>query len=253
MASEIEETGGRLNAYTSREHTCFYARVIHEELPLALDTLCDLVCNPLLRSSDIAKERKVINEEIRSYFDDPEENAYDAFSMRHFNGQGLAYPIAGDLSSVSKIGAKQLRSHHKFILEQAPVWVVAAGNVDHQWLVQQTEELLATKTSTHRSGVVKHTYGKGKGAEQLRRDVKQSNIVIGASVPCSGDESKRAALGLFNRMFGGASSSRLFQSIREKHGLAYSVYSALDSYRSCRAFTINLGTNPLRHEKVVHL
>lgn len=252
IAHEIEERGGSLNAYTTREHTCFYARVVKEDFSLALDTVCDLAMNPTLDPKDIEKERKVIIEEIRSYDDSPDELAHDLFSELHFRGQGLAMPITGTVRSVKAIGAAQLQQHHTAILERYPVLVVAAGNVDHELLVGKVRDLLAPKQGMI-ADLGKSIPGQGSGTVLRRKDVQQSNIVAGTSMPVRSTGKQRLSLSLFNLIFGDGMSSRLFQKVREDHGLAYSVYSAIDNFHGCRAFNIALGTDPRRQQKAVDL
>lgn len=252
IAHELEERGGNLNAYTTREHTCFYARVVKEDFSLALDTICDLAMNPLLEPVEIEKERKVIIEEIRSYDDSPDELAHDLFSELHFQGQGLAMPITGTVKTVKDIGQTELLQHHQDILSKYPALVVAVGNVDHELLVGKVRDLLALKQNVN-TEVQKMRPGEGCGQILRRKEVQQSNIVAGTSIPIRSTGKQRLSLSLFNLLFGDGMSSRLFQKVREEHGLAYSVYSAIDNYRGCRSFNIALGTDPRRQQKAVEL
>jgi len=252
IAREIEERGGSLNAYTTREHTCFYARTVREDFSLALDTICDLAMNPLIEKVEVEKERKVIIEEIRSYEDSPEELAHDLFSEVHFAGQGLAFPITGTVKSVRKVGQDELRAHHQQILTQYPIVVVAAGNVEHDVLVGKAQELLAAKKSTN-AQEFRVVPGTGHGSVLKRKEVQQSNIIVGTSIAPISAGRQRLALSLFNLIFGDGMSSRLFQKVREDHGLAYSVYSAVDNFQGCRGFSIGLGTDPKRQQKALDL
>lgn len=252
IAHELEERGGNLNAYTTREHTCFYARVVKEDFSLALDTVCDLAMNPVLDAAEVEKERKVIIEEIRSYDDSPDELAHDLFSELHFRGQGIALPITGTVKSVKAIGQAELRKHHRAILGNYPALVVAAGNVDHELLVGKVRDLLGPKNAVSTDFPKSHP-GEGAGTALRRKEVQQSNIVVGTSIPIRSTGKQRLSLSILNLIFGDGMSSRLFQKVREDHGLAYSVYSAIDNYRGCRSFNIALGTDPKRQQKAVDL
>lgn len=252
IAREIEERGGSLNAYTTRESTCFYARVVKEDFDLALDTILDLVMNPLLSEDDVRKERQVIAEEIRSYDDAPDEVAHDLFAARHFQGKGLALPITGTLKTLRQIGRPQLRSHHARILKKSRLWIVAAGNLDHADLVRQCQERLNLKKESQPIRFVPRR-GSGQGGVILKKDVQQCNLVLGTSLLPAQNERERLSLSMMNMIFGDGMSSRLFQRIREDHGLAYSVYSAVDVYRPCQVLTIALGTDPRRQAKSLQL
>jgi len=252
IAHEIEERGGSLNAYTTREHTCFYARTVREDFSLALDTICDLAMNPLLEKVEIEKERKVIIEEIRSYEDAPDELAHDVYAALHFKGQGLAMPITGTVKSVRGVGQRELRAHHASVLKNYPIIVVASGNVDHELLVGKCRGLLSKKASTATSKMI-HSPGTGHSSKLIRKDVQQANIVAGTSIPIQHKGRQRLSLSLFNLIFGDGMASRLFQKVREDNGLAYSVYSGIDNFQGCRAFNITLGTDPKRQQRAVDL
>jgi predicted Zn-dependent peptidase len=252
IAHQLEERGGNLNAYTTREQTCFYARVVRDDFALALDTVCDLAMNPLLEKIEIEKERKVIIEEIRSYEDSPDELAHDLFSELHFKGQGLAQPITGTAKSVRRVGEAEIRAHHKKILQNYPMFVVAGGNVDHDALVGRVRDLLGSKTSA-KSKILHVDPGTGTGVLIKRKEVQQCNVIAGTSIIAKTSGRQRLALSLFNLIFGDGMSSRLFQKVREDHGLAYSIYSAIDNFNGCRSFHIALGTDPKRQQKALDL
>ena len=252
IAHEIEERGGNLNAYTTREQTCFYARTVHDDFALGLDTICDLAMNPRLEQAEIDKERKVIIEEIRSYEDSPDELAHDLFCARHFGKTGLSYPITGTAKTVKLVGQKELQAHQRDVLRKHPIFIVASGNVNHEELVGQVREMLAAK----RGGAeepMRHYAGHGGGSILKRKDVSQSNVVAGTSIQSRAKGHQRLSLTLFNILFGDGMSSRLFQKVREDHALAYSIYSAVDNFQGCRSFNIALGTDPKRQQKALDL
>ena len=252
LAHEIEQRGGSLNAYTTREHTCFYSRVVKEDFSLALDTICDLAMNPLIEASEVEKERKVIVEEIRSYEDSPDELAHDLFSGLHFAGQGLAMPITGTVQSVRRVGRPELMRHHRDLLTKHPIVIVAAGNVDHSDLVGRVRDLLERKRAS-RLPIPQVKPGTHGGIVLKRKEVQQSTIVAGTSIALRKTGHQRLALTLFNMIFGDGMGSRLFQKVREDHALAYSVFSSVDNFNGCRSFNISLGTDPKRQQKAIEL
>lgn len=252
LAHEIEERGGSLNAYTTREQTCFYARTVREDFSLALDTICDLAMNPLLEEADITKERKVIIEEIRSYEDSPDELAHDLFCEQHFTNSGLSLPITGTIKTVKTIDRKALLLHHERMLSTYPIVIVASGNVHHQEFVGKVRDYLGRKANTSVDKITLLS-GTGTGSIIRTKDVSQCNITAGTSIPMQASGHQRMALSVLNIIFGDGMSSRLFQRVREQNALAYSVFSSVDNYRGCRSFNISLGTDPKRQQKAIDL
>lgn len=250
IAREIEDRGGHLNAFTTKEHTCFYARVVREDLDLALDVLSDLVMAPTLDIKEFEKERKVIIEEIRSYDDMPDELAGDMFGAVHYKGCGLAMPIAGTIRSVKGIAHQDLLDHQRAVLRESPLLLCVAGNVEHEWLVDRCQSYFQNKKSGP-LGVV-DAYASHSASRVVYKEVQQANVVMGTSQADLGKK-QRFALNLFNVAFGGGMASRLFQRVREEHGLAYSIYSSIEAQIGCRGFTINLATEPRKLTKAMGL
>jgi predicted Zn-dependent peptidase len=250
IAREVEDRGGSLNAFTTKEHTCFYARVVQEDLPLALDVLSDLLMEPLLDEKEFEKERKVIIEEIRSYDDMPDELASDLFNAAHYQGCGLAYPIAGNIRSVKAISRQHMLDYQRAVLREAPLLLCVAGNVEHDWLVEQCHRYFRQKKSGPLSVV--DPYASKAGIRTDFKEVQQANVVFGTSQADLGKR-QRFALNLFNVAFGSGMASRLFQKVREEHGLAYSIYSNIDAQIGSRGFTINLATDVKKLPKAMQL
>ncbi|HSQ41511.1 MAG TPA: insulinase family protein, partial [Fibrobacteraceae bacterium] len=161
-------------------------------------------------------------------------------------------PIAGSVASVRRVGATELREHHWRVLHEYPLVVVAVGDLEHRPVVDRVRDLLSLKASTRPDVVLPRT-GSGRGAGIRRKDVTQTNVVLGTSIPIREQGHQRLALGLMNVIFGDGMASRLFQKVREEYGLAYSIYSAVDNYRGCRSFDIALGMEPKRQQKALDL
>lgn len=246
IAREIEDRGGHLNAFTSKDHTCFYTRTVSSDLPLALNLLADLLMNPKLEESEAKNERRVVIEEIRGYEDTPDDVVHDFFAKAHFANQGVAHPVTGTASTVKLFGRKQLLRQQRRVLESTPIFIVVAGNVRHQWLVEECSRLFSAKKAVTKPN---RRIVKGFSGEIIvRRTVQQANMVLGATL-ADGDFKHRIALGLLNIILGDGMSSRLFQEVREKRGLAYSVNSAIDAWKGSRTLSIYLGTDPARAQK----
>jgi len=227
IAKEIEDLGGNLNAYTSRDATCFYIHIAKEHLQTAVRVLADLVMEPKLTASDFAKERNVIAKEIMAVEDNPEELSDDFFHKAHFKGCGLALPIAGSLKSVKNMCVEDIRERQKFILNELPILLSVAGAVEHSELVKICKKLFSKKSGAGNQPSI--AYSANSGTEIKRREVQQAMVLWGTS--CEGLEAKDLrALQIFNHIFGDGFSSRLFQNVREKHGLAYSINSAFGNF-----------------------
>ncbi|MDR2732923.1 MAG: insulinase family protein [Fibromonadaceae bacterium] len=257
IAAEIEDLGGNMNAYTSREVTCFYIHIAKEHLQTAIAVLADLTMEPKLSASDFAKEKSVILEEIRATEDNPEELSDDFFHKAHFKGSGLEFPIAGTARSIKKLDVLQIRKRQKFILEELPILVSVAGAVEHGELLKICKKVFAKKTGAGASPSI--IYSANSGTAILQRHVQQATVLWGAS--CEGLMAKEArALQIFNHIFGDGFSSRLFQNIREKYGLVYSINSSFGNFiqktvaqKNFVLFQIAFATEPQNLERVADL
>ncbi len=254
IAKEIEDLGGNLNAYTSRDATCFYIHIAKEHLQTAIRVLAALVMEPKLTSSDFAKERDVIIKEIAAIEDNPEELSDDFFHKAHFKGCSLALPIAGSYKSVKNLCVEDIRKRQKFILEELPILVSVAGAVEHNKLVKICKKFFCKKKGAGNQLSV--AYSANSGVEMRQKEVQQSTVLWGTS--CEGLEAKELrALQIFNHIFGDGFSSRLFQNIREKYGLAYSINSSFGNFiqktenkKSLASFQIFFATEQQNVERV---
>ena len=253
IARSVEDRGGNLEAYTTRQETGFYANVVAEDVPLAVDVIADMLMNPRFEKSDMEKERKVIVEEIHSYDDIPEELAGDVFNAAHFAGCGIAHSITGKARDVRSLTLEQMWEYERQVLEDFPIIVCAAGKVDHDELV----DLCAKKFKRKKRGkVLPHDGYRSRGGIKIvgKQDIMQSNLFWGTSFGYEKlDEKTRYAVSLFNVAVGAGMASRLFQKIREENGLAYSVYSTVDVYRDCMDWGVSLATEPRQLKKALAL
>jgi predicted Zn-dependent peptidase len=257
IAKEIEDLGGNLNAYTSRDATCFYIHIAKEHLQTAVRILAELIMEPKLTSRDFAKEKDVIIKEIIAVEDNPEELSDDFFHKAHFKGCSLALPIAGSLKSVKNLRIAEIHKRQKFILEELPILLSVAGAVEHSELVKICKKFFGKKNSAGNQPCI--AYSANSGVEVRQKQVQQAMILWGTS--CEGLEAKELrALQIFNHIFGDGFSSRLFQNIREKYGLAYSINSSFGNFiqktankKSLASFQIFFATELQNIERVADL
>jgi len=254
VSRELEQVGGHLNAFTSREQTCFYAKVLDRDLPRAVDLLTDLVTGARLSGADLSKERQVVLEEIRSCDDDPDELVGDLFAQALWARHPLGEPIAGTVDSVKPLSVSDLRGHKaRSLSSEVPFVVCAAGAVDHEQLVTIAERGLQRKAFGSPSIQKALRPGRRQEARKIvARDVSQVNLIL-ARRSISSDHPLRHALGLVNLVLGGGMASRLNQELRERHGLAYSIYSFSDFMVGAGALGVSLGTEPSKARNAVDL
>ncbi len=250
LVSEIEGKGGYLNAYTTREHTCFYAKVIHRDLYRAVDILCELVAKPRLEKTDFEKEREVILEEIQGYFDQPDEWVYDLLLEKLYPGNPLGFAIAGSLETVEKLTHSQLLEHWQKQTTQGRWVISAAGRVDHDQLVEWVVDKLGVKVSA--DAVNREIAASVGGSQLVGRDLNQSTLAIGTSFQNLSFKD-RLALNVIHQMLGEGMSSRLFQNIREAHGLVYNIYTGVDFFARENLFTLSMAAEPKRMKKAIEL
>ncbi len=253
ISKELEEVGGSLNAWTSREHTCFYAKVLEKDVPRAVSLLCDLVTGARITERDLNKERLVVLEEVRSCDDDPDELVGDLFAEGLWAAQPLGAPISGTLDSVAGLTRDDLLMHQARALSaEVPVCVSAAGAVDHDSLVELVEKCLAIKTS---SPLRQKTLSVGTKKTSIlvrEKDVSQVSLIM-ARRSIDLNHRDQHTVAILNLLLGGGMASRLNQSVREKYGLCYSVYSFLDMLLGTGALGICLSTEPRQVGKALEL
>lgn len=244
IVQAIEGVGGHINAFTSKELTCFYVQVLDEHLDLALDVLSDLLISPTLANDDIEREKLVIAEEIRHYEDSPHELVFDFFASTLHGDHPLARPIMGSVETVSNLSQEMLRGYLEKHYPSNRTVVAATGNLDHDHLIREIQKRLTLSRKPEMNSATPVSYPQPH-TECFARSVQGAHLCRGVQGVSFDDERKFAALILSN-ILGGGMSSRLFQRIREKEALAYSVFSFLESMMDTGIFGVYLGTDPDR-------
>ncbi len=245
-AREIAETmdgvGGNLNAFTDKEATCYYAKVIDRHVPLALDVLSDMFRNSLFDGAELQKEQRVVLEEIRMYDDAPDDVLADLFVRTMWSGSELGEPTIGFAETVSALVPDDLRAHMKARYAPDTVIVTAAGNVDHDAFAELCAHAFDGFAGSAQSPIPDRP--RATPSKVVRsKDTEQAYVMLGAGGLSIRDE-RRFTLSVLDTVLGGGMSSRLFQEVREKRGLAYSVFSFHQGYREAGLFGISAGTSP---------
>jgi predicted Zn-dependent peptidase len=251
IAQIMDGVGGNLNAFTDKEATCYYAKVMDRHLPLALDVLSDMFLHSLFDAGDLAKEQQVVLEEIKMYEDSPDELIHDLFLQTMWNGSNLGEPTIGFAETVSSLTPDDLRSHMRERYAPNSVIVTAAGNVDHDEFAQQVERAFAEFSGTGRPFVLEAPATTPARAIK-QKDSEQAYCILGAQ-GLSATDDRRYVLSVLDTMLGGGMSSRLFQEIREKRGLVYTVYTFQAAYRAAGLFGVYAGTSPKNVSECVDL
>src|SRR5580704_5661695 len=257
ISAAMDAVGGELNAFTAKEYTCYYARVLDADLPLAIDVLSDMVTGSLIEPKDVDAERGVILEEIAMNEDDPADLVHEAFAAKLFGDTPLGRPILGTVDSINEISRDRIAEHYQARYTPDALVVAAAGNLAHESVVSLVQAafgpvLAGSSASPLAPRLTGSEAGSaiGTGVRLLSRPVEQANLVLG----CAGlarTDSRRFALGVLNAALGGGMSSRLFQEVREKRGLAYSVYSFSSQHADCGQWGVYAGCLPAKADEVL--
>ena len=240
IAEEIEAVGGHLNAYTSREQTAYFAKVLKEDTPLALDILADILQNPAFDKDELEREQTVVVQEIGQAHDTPDDIIFDYFQDIAFPDQPLGRPVLGTSENVQSFTRDNLSAYMDQHYTPGRMVVSAAGNVDHDQLVELTNKTFLRSTSTVDNSNEEANYVGGHFYQS--RDLEQVHLLIGFNGLAYKDQDYYA-LQVFSTLLGGGMSSRLFQKVREERGLAYSIYSFSTSYVDSGLFGIYAGTS----------
>jgi predicted Zn-dependent peptidase len=239
IAQEVDSIGGQLDAFTSKEYAGYYMKVLDEHLPIAVDILADLVSHPTFDPVDIEKEQKVVLEEIKMVEDTPDDLVHELFCEGFWPDHPLGRPILGLPASVSALDQSALRDYFSDTYVAPNLSIVAVGNLDHDRLKALMEVALAdlplrgSPVSVHPPVVAQNTLVR-------RKDLEQSHVCLGMPALPQNDPDRYVSYAL-NTVLGGSMSSRLFQNVREKRGLAYAVFSGLSAYQDSGALSIYAG------------
>jgi predicted Zn-dependent peptidase len=252
ISKSLERVGGYLNAFTSKENTCFYARVLDEYSDVAVDVLTDLVFNPTFPQKELEKEKDVVIEEIKSADDTPDDAIFEDFDKFVYNDHPFAFPIAGTEKTVRSFTRKKVLEHLRTYYTTDKMILAAAGNLEHRALVKLAEKYVPNSCpkATHvRERYNIRTY---KAFEkELAKPISQAHVVTG--FPFERNDENFYAVLLLNMILGGGMSSRLNLELREKHGLAYSVFSNFNSGDEVNLFSIYIGTDSNKVQKSLAL
>jgi len=239
IVEEIEDVGGHLNAFTTREMTAFHATVLKENVKLALEIIADIIQNSIFEISELDRERLVVLQEIAQSFDTPEDLVFDHFQGVAFPEQPIGQPVLGFPKFIKKISCKDLISYRNTHYTPSRMVLSAAGNLDHSRFVKMVQKAFINLNSEKNSDIVKARYIGGDRREA--RSLEQTQLVIGFEGAAFKDP-KFYATSLAATILGGGMSSRLFQKIREELGLVYSIYAFSTSYTDSGLFGIYAGT-----------
>jgi predicted Zn-dependent peptidase len=257
IAEEMDAIGGVLNAFTAKEHTCYYAKILDEDLPLAIDLLTDIFLHSVFDADEIERERSVILQEISQAEDTPDDYIHDLFSLDFFKDHPLARPICGSAETVNSFRRQDFLTFFKSRYRPRRVVVAAAGHLRHDELVQAFNERLGSVRDSVHDGRSDSEDGDGapemqSGIFQHTKSLEQAHLCLGVSGVHQTHPLRYVAY-VLNTLLGGGMSSRLFQEIREKRGKAYSVYSFSSSYKDVGYLGVYAGTSVEWVEEVVEL
>ena len=252
LAREMDAIGGNLDAFTSKETICFNVKSLADHVPIAMDILTDLVLNPIFLQPEIERERGVILEEIKIDEDNPDVLVHELFTQSFWKGHPLGWPILGTTETVGRLAQEQLFAYHADRFHAGNIIFSAAGNLDHD----QFTAAVAEKFSGLNGGPALQELSAPDPTARIilrnKKSLEQVQICLGVPSPPITDENRYATL-ILNTVLGGGMSSRLFQTIREERGMAYSVYSDLSPYRDTGTLCVYAGTSANKVMEVVDL
>lgn len=252
IADSIEARGGHLNAFTGKETTCYETRVLAEDMELSIDILTDMFRNSLHDPEEIEREKRVVIEEIKMYEDSPEEQVHDLYEQVLWKTHPLGKPIIGTEKTVSSLTRDSILEYMATFYSPERIVVSAAGNLDHDRLVKLVENALSDMSGKAPKRALKSAKASGKSKRVPKRDTEQVHFCLGTAA-YNKYEKERFALSILNNVLGGNMSSRLFQEIREKRGLAYSIGSYTRTYLDAGHFCVYGGTSPETFQQVLDL
>jgi len=239
IAQTVDSIGGQMDAFTAKEYAAYYLKVLDEHLPLAIDVLSDIVMNPAFRDEDIEKEKKVVLEEIKMVEDTPDDLVHELFTESFWAGHPLGRPILGIPQTVEALNSAALRRYFDGVYTAPNLIVAAVGNIDHA----HVRDLVARAFERVSSANTPVTEAAPSVIPQIvirNKDLEQSHVCLGTN-GYQQDHDDRYSSYVMNTILGGSMSSRLFQNVREKRGLAYAVFSGLSAYRDAGSMTVYAG------------
>jgi predicted Zn-dependent peptidase len=253
IAAVMDAVGGELNAFTAKEYTCYYARVLDADLPLAVDVVSDLVMSALCTAEDVEAERGVILEEISMHDDDPGDVVHDAFAEALFGEHPLGRPVIGSVATIEALTAEAITGYYHGRYTQPEMVISVAGNIEHEAVVRLVEDAFGPAPAASPVALRPHDPPLPlSGAVVEDRPTEQAHLVLGTQ-GLARDDDRRWALSVLNNALGGGMSSRIFQEVREKRGLAYSVYSYSSHHHDAGMFGVYAGCAPSKVDEVLEV
>lgn len=254
IAQSLESIGGYLNAFTTKEQTCFYARVLDEHVEKAMDVVADIILNATFKKEELEKEKLVVIEELKNVEDDPEDIIHDYFEKALFPHHSLGYPIIGTESNLRRFRRDDLRHHVLQYYHPSQMVIAAAGNVDHDQLVTLAARYFRTLklTPTSQKRIAGPRRSPRRTFEEIERPINQAHVCLG-TIAYGMRHRDRYPLIVLNALLGEGMSSRLYQTVRERHGLAYAVYSYVTLLSDTGVFGTYLGTHKKNIENAISL
>ncbi|MBQ9832817.1 MAG: insulinase family protein [Clostridia bacterium] len=252
IASQMDGVGGNLNAFTAKECTCYYAKVTDKQLPLAVDILADMVKNSVFDEAEMEKEKGVVCDEILMVEDSPEELVHDLLCAEVYNGTPLASQILGSEKNVRSFTRNDILSYMARRYMPNDILIACAGNFDEAQLIELLEDAFSGYGEGSADVCENIVYNNGGRFSHIKKDIEQAHICLGFPGYSLCEDDQFAML-VLNNIVGGSMSSRLFQTIREERGLAYSVYSYPSSYTSTGYFALYAGTGEKQAAEVTKL
>ncbi|MBI4427879.1 MAG: insulinase family protein [Ignavibacteriales bacterium] len=243
IAQSIESVGGYLNAFTSKEHTCYYARVLDEYTELALDVLSDITLNPAFPQKELEKEKGVVIEELKNAEDDPDDIIHDYLEKALYGEHSLGFPVIGTEQNLRVFRRSDLSQHRSSHYQPSRMVIAAAGNLRHHQLVEMAQRYFPLGSGKTGSVHMRRRPAGKSGIEKtVEKPIQQAHLCLG-TVTFSIKDKQRYPLMVLNTLLGDGMSSRLFQNIREKYGFAYTVYSFANLLSDAGSFGVYVGTD----------
>jgi len=241
IAKSLEALGGDLNAYTTREYTCYHALVLKDHWEKALEVLCDLISNMQISANDFRLEKGVVLQEIAMTDDTPEELIYDVLFENAYRGNPVSQPILGSVKSVASMSQKKVTDYYKSRYTGKNIIVTAAGSIEHQVFLREVEKRLAKKRKARFSAQREKPRWK-VARTALEKSSEQTHLLVGLPTASFRDEQRYEAY-IVNTLLGGGMTSKLYQSVREKKGLVYSIHSMLNTFVDSGSLMVYAGTD----------
>ncbi|MEO3756458.1 pitrilysin family protein [Streptomyces sp. B6B3] len=257
ISSALDAVGGEMNAFTTKEFTCYYARVLDADLPLAIDVVSDMLTGSLIAAEEVDAERGVILEEIAMTDDDPSDGVHDLFAATLFGDNPLGRPVLGTTETVNGLTRDRIARFYRRHYDPTRLVVTAAGRLDHDDVVRRVADAFAGSLGDAEAQPMGPRAGRREirtagRVEVLRRRTEQAHVVLGMPGVSRHDD-RRWALAVLSTALGGGMSSRLFQEVREKRGLAYNVYTYTSGYADCGVFGVYAGCRPAQLDDVLKI